>query len=102
MTLEEAIRHAEEVAEKNEKQYKENPHILGYEEVFYNCDKRAVDYRQLAEWLKELKERRGKDTNVGDIISRQAAIDVIFSEPLYETGMKKRSAEEVVPAIFEK
>lgn len=37
-----------------------------------------------------------------DVISRQKAIDVIFSEPLYETGMKKRSAEEVVPAIFEK
>ena len=37
-----------------------------------------------------------------DLINRQAAIDVIFSEPLYETGMKKRSAEEVVPAIFEK
>jgi len=39
---------------------------------------------------------------MNDLISRQAAIDVIFSEPLYEPGMKKRSAEEVVPAIFEK
>ena len=37
-----------------------------------------------------------------DCISRQAAIDVMFSEPLFETGMKKRSAEEVVPALFEK
>lgn len=37
-----------------------------------------------------------------DTISRQAAIDVIFSEPLYESGMKKRDADAVVPAIYEK
>jgi hypothetical protein len=40
--------------------------------------------------------------NVGDMISKQAAIDAIFSEPLYESGMKKRDADEVVPAIYEK
>jgi len=39
---------------------------------------------------------------MNDFISRQAAIDAIFSEPLYDTGMKKRSADEVVPAIYEK
>jgi len=37
-----------------------------------------------------------------DSISRQEAFDAIFSEPLYESGMKKKDAEEVVPAIFEK
>ena len=37
-----------------------------------------------------------------DAISRQAAIDEIFSEPLYKTGLKKRYAEDAVPAIFEK
>ena len=37
-----------------------------------------------------------------DCISRQSAIDTIFAEPLYKPGMKKRYAEEVVPAIFEK
>ena len=37
-----------------------------------------------------------------DMISRQAAIDAMFSEPLYKTGMKKRSADEVVPAIYGK
>ena len=37
-----------------------------------------------------------------DLISRQAAIDAIFSEPLYKSGMKKREADEVVPAIYEK
>jgi hypothetical protein len=42
------------------------------------------------------------ETHACDLISRQAAIDAIFSEPLYKTGMKKRDANEVVPAIFEK
>ena len=37
-----------------------------------------------------------------DLISRQAAIDAIISEPLYESGMKKRYADAVVPAIYEK
>lgn len=37
-----------------------------------------------------------------DPIERQAAIDVVFSEPLYESGMKKRGADAVVPAIYEK
>lgn len=37
-----------------------------------------------------------------DLISRQAAIDAIFSEPLYKSGMKKRDADVVVPVIYEK
>ena len=40
--------------------------------------------------------------NGSDSISRQAAIETIFSEPLYESGMKKRDADAVVPAIYEK
>ena len=37
-----------------------------------------------------------------DMISRQDAIDAIFSEPLYKSGMKKRDVDVVVPAICEK
>lgn len=40
--------------------------------------------------------------NGSDSISRQAAVEAIFSEPLYESGMKKRDADAVVPAIYEK
>ena len=29
-------------------------------------------------------------------------MDALFSEPLYESGMKKRDADAVVPAIYEK
>lgn len=39
---------------------------------------------------------------MSDPIDRQAAIDAIFSEALYEPGMKKRDADAVVLAIFEK
>lgn len=39
---------------------------------------------------------------MSDPIERQDAIDAIFSEPLYEPGMKKRDAEEVILAVFEK
>lgn len=44
------------------------------------------------------------DINVGnmDTISRKAAMDAVFSEPLYEPGLKKRDADVVVPAIYEK
>lgn len=37
-----------------------------------------------------------------DCVSRQAAIEAIFSEPIYKSGMKKRYADAVVPAIYEK
>ena len=56
LSLEEAIQHCKEVAEKNEKEYQENSEQLGYEEKFYNCKECAEEYRQLAEWLEELKE----------------------------------------------
>ncbi len=44
MTLDEAIQHAQEIADKG-------------------CDQCAKDHQQLAEWLTELKNRREEDTN---------------------------------------
>lgn len=51
-----------------------------------------------------VKESRNivKDLVEDDTISRKAAIDAIFSEPLYKSGMKKRDVDAVVPAIYEK
>ena len=65
MTIEEAIKHCEEVEEKQEalantfKSFKDygNPKssiTSGYEK----CKKCASEHRQLAEWLKELKKLR--------------------------------------------
>ena len=65
MTLDEAIKHAEEVAELNEGQarvYKEQGDTMGswsYEEC-------AKEHRQLADWLKELKGLR-EDEGVKDV-----------------------------------
>lgn len=74
MTLDEAIRHAEEVAKENEEWYMENPSILGYQEKFYDCKECADEHRQLAEWLKELKRLKEAATDT-DTISRRAAIE---------------------------
>ena len=72
MELEEAIIHAEAVADR-----------CAVTDGNIKCE---MEHRQLAEWLKELKERREKDEqsktfscsekpNRSDLISRQAAID---------------------------
>ena len=74
MSIDEAIKHCEEVAEKNEKECKnwaygasqinddENrkKQYQKHAEMWHEC---ANEHRQLAEWLKELKEY--KDARVG-------------------------------------
>lgn len=67
-----------------EKMYFANDYMVNF------CPNCGADMRE---------ERKNK---MNDLISRQAAIDAIFSEPLYESGMKKRDADAVVPAIYEK
>ena len=54
MDLDEAITHALEVAEQLEAQGKE----LSVEAAKSKCEKCADEHRQLASWLKELKEYR--------------------------------------------
>ena len=39
---------------------------------------------------------------MSDTVYRDAALEAVSSEPLYESGLKKRYAEDVVPAIYEK
>ena len=53
MTLDEAIKHAEEVAEENEKNAKSINNI--YKKSCLEC---ADEHRQLAEWLMELNKLR--------------------------------------------
>ena len=52
MTLNEAIKHCEEVAEEQEKLYKVNDSFNFSQPKWKKC---AEEHRQLAEWLKELK-----------------------------------------------
>jgi len=60
MTLDEAIQHCEEVAEENEKFCYKKGGEGGYfnEDTDWNITKCAAEHRQLAEWLKELKDYR--------------------------------------------
>ena len=60
MTLDEAIKHAEEVAEEKEEQAWE----AQLQEEYRTCKDCAQEHRQLAEWLKELKQLR-KQTKTG-------------------------------------
>jgi urease accessory protein UreH len=59
MTLDEAIRHCEEVAEQNETQVEKiGRQFIGsaMDKYATACRECAADHRQLAEWLMELKE----------------------------------------------
>ena len=59
MTLEEAIEHAEKVAEENEKISLYTPvECIPADLSIEQCQKCAEEHRQLADWLKELRERR--------------------------------------------
>ena len=62
MKLDDAIRHAEEVAWENEQQYNKDPIQLGYIEKFYDCKKCAEEHRQLATWLKDYKRLLAKES----------------------------------------
>ena len=57
MTLDEAILHAREVAERNRKQYKNCP--SDRTDIRYQtCEECEEEHEQLAEWLEELKSYR--------------------------------------------
>lgn len=67
MTLDEAIKHAEEIAEEQEcRGYCDRSVCVIMDENNHNCDECEVvkcrecakEHRQLAEWLKELKAHR--------------------------------------------
>lgn len=59
-TLDEAIEYCEEEIEQAEKKADYRPRMDLYDEIESRaeCLKRAADYRQLAEWLRELKEAK--------------------------------------------
>ena len=84
MTLDESIKHAEEVAKEHTKY-----NIYG---GFESCDECAKEHWQLAEWLKELKKLREKfrnqtrDEKMIDAID--FAIKVTDSQDDYSIGMR--------------
>jgi len=85
MTLEEAIIHAEEVADVCEFEASKYDMTDAYEShVACQEGECAAEHRQLAEWLKELKTLRKQDvpnTNDGDMISKRAVLDILYLDP---------------------
>ena len=57
MTLDEAILHAREVAERNRKQYKNCPSDTT-DIRYQTCEECTEEHEQFAEWLEELKSYR--------------------------------------------
>ncbi len=76
MTLDEAIKHAEEVAKVKEREAKINRNHGGwaYDNEATKCSACAKEHRQLAEWLKDYKRLREQKL-CNDCISRQATVD---------------------------
>lgn len=94
MTLDEAIKHCEEVARQQEqyaKGYAQGDAIEVYDA--FDCDECAQEHRQLAEWLKELKAYK-EQLPCEDCISRQAAIEAMGEQPLNWTDTPEEIAEE--------
>lgn len=88
MTLDEAIKHCEEVAEEKENEGK----LLCQSEVAsIGCLTCANEHRQLAEWLKELKAWRTFGLRVGEIISLYLPDDMV-AELL--KALNERSGDE--------
>ena len=90
MTLDDAIKHAEEVAEEQEKAAKEwhenqvrKCELILFAEMDYTheneCKKCADEHRQLAEWLKEFK-RLLEQQSSEDCVSREQAIKTISTD----------------------
>ena len=69
MTLDEAIKHAEEIAEENEKLCKYNDDYNFSQPRWRKC---AEEHKQLALWLKELKMWRTWYDIMQNIISNGA------------------------------
>ena len=85
MTLDEAILHAREVAERNRKQYKNCP--SNRTDIRYQtCEECAEEHEQLAEWLEELKFIRQWKS---DIMDEFCKYDCNSIEEVYKRGYGK-------------
>lgn len=107
MTLDEAIKHAEEVAEENSKSYEEwlacknrgnvgwsKSDIEAVDKSIEQCKKCAEEHRQLAEWLKDYK-RLKEQQSCEDVVSRQAALNSLMDN----THLEGYDLSEALDAI---
>ncbi len=74
MTLDEAIKHCQEVADEQEKLCKINDPYNFSQPKWKEC---AAEHRQLAEWLKDYKRLKEQEP-CADCVSRKDVEDMIF------------------------
>lgn len=79
MSIEEAIKHCNEVADS-------------YNDTVPDCEC-ASDHRQLASWLQELKERREKESRGLNIVKPYLTIQV-------DTDMMHRVVDEAIDNLY--
>ena len=79
MTLEDAIKHAKEVAKEKRKEYERACALNVPSEGFCEC---AAEHEQLAEWLTELQERREADrwVSVKDKLPEEYGNYLVFTD----------------------
>ena len=96
MTLDEAIIHAREVAERNRAQYKNCP--ADRRDIEHQtCEQCATQHEQLAEWLEELKFMRQWKSDIMDEFCKH---DVSSFEELV-TNARNKAIDDFVKKISE-
>ena len=91
MSLEEAIKHAEEVAEKNENNCKISKIDNIATRSWKNC---AAEHRQLAEWLKELKRLRSEHEARANKESAQYVFDELLKCDIFRGKYDAKNGNE--------
>ena len=97
MTIDEAIKHAEEIAEEKERSAKlhqrPNKNVKGSGKKYNACIECASEHRQLAEWLKELKRDR-EILNGLSIYFQSLAVDAVINQKPLMFDMRNATKEE--------
>ena len=97
MTLDEAILHAREVAERNRRAMSFEPEDNIDDDIKVNCLNCATQHEQLAEWLEELKFIRQWKS---DIMDEFCKYDVSSFEELV-TNVRNKAINDFVKKISE-
>lgn len=100
MTLDEAIKHAEEIAEEKENEAQDLEYSkLDWKYEANQCSKSSEEHRQLAEWLKELKDYRERipsyEAGYNDA-KREIALSGEYQRA-YERGKKDAEQTRWIP-----
>ena len=102
ITLDEAIKHCEEVAEENEEIYEAHCRIYSKEVVEKYpsppCKKCADEHKQLAEWLTELKQFKEQEP-CEDTVNRQSVLDINFKQIMLTTANPAEMIRQKVKAL---